>query len=374
MVFVLFFILLLYSAFIVQLLFGFNKLKYFEKTEKPPQTSFSIIVPFRNEEKNLPKLLKSIANLNYAVEKFEIILVDDFSSDASERVCINWRLANGLIESTLLENLRLSNSPKKDAISRAIPIVKHPWIITTDADCVVPKNWLTTLDNFIQETQPEMVVGAVVYNTKNNWMHHFQQLDLMSLQGTTIGSFGLDKPFMCNGANFAYTKQLFIEIGGFGGINSTASGDDVLLLQKAIAHNSDKVGYLKNKDFIVKTKPINDLFELFMQRVRWASKTSSYKNNYAKILAVIVLAMNLSLLLSLGIWYYGKINFCYIVFAFGIKYCIDYLLLYKTNSYLRKKKLFPPLASSLLYPLFSSLVAIYSIFGSYRWKGRSFYS
>ncbi|MFM7017237.1 glycosyltransferase family 2 protein [Flavobacterium sp.] len=358
----------------MQLLFGFNKLNYFEKTEKPPQNSFSIIVPFRNEEKNLPKLLKSIANLNYPVEKFEIILVDDFSSDASERVCINWRLANGLIESTLLENLRLSNSPKKDAISRAIPIVKHPWIITTDADCVVPKNWLTTLDNFIQEKQPEMVVGAVVYKTKNNWMHHFQQLDLMSLQGTTIGSFGLDKPFMCNGANFAYTKQLFLEIGGFGGINSMASGDDVLLLQKAIAHNSDKVGYLKNKNFIVKTKPINDLFELFMQRVRWASKTSSYKNNYAKILAVIVLGMNLSLLLSLGLCYYGKINFWYLVFAFGIKYCIDYLLLYKTNSYLRKKKLFPPLASSLLYPLFSSLVAIYSIFGSYRWKGRSFYS
>jgi cellulose synthase/poly-beta-1,6-N-acetylglucosamine synthase-like glycosyltransferase len=179
---------------------------------------------------------------------------------------------------------------------------------------------------------------------------------------------------MCNGANFAYTKQLFIEIGGFGGINSTASGDDVLLLQKAIAHNSDKVDYLKNKDFIVKTKPINDLFELFMQRVRWASKTSSYKNNYAKILAVIVLAMNLSLLLSLGLWYYGNITFWYIAIAFGIKYCIDYLLLYKTNSYLRKKKLFPPLVSSLLYPLFSSLVAIYSIFGSYRWKGRSFYS
>ena len=75
MVFVLFFILLLYSAFIVQLLFGFNKLKYFEKTEKPPQTSFSIIVPFRNEEKNLPKLLKSIANLNYPVEKFEATCV-----------------------------------------------------------------------------------------------------------------------------------------------------------------------------------------------------------------------------------------------------------------------------------------------------------
>ena len=339
MTLVLFFILFLYLVFIAQLISGFNKLESFEKTEKKPITSFSIIVPFRNEEKNLPKLLKSISNLNYPVELLEIILVDDFSTDASERICINWRLANGLIESTLLENLRLSNSPKKDAISRAIPIVKNKWIITTDADCIVPKNWLQTLDDFIQNKQPEMVVGAVIYKTKNNWFHHFQQLDLISLQGTTIGSFGLGKPFMCNGANFAYTKNLFQEIGGFSGINNTASGDDVLLLQKAIAYNKDKVCYLKNDDFIVKTKPINDLYELFMQRVRWASKTSSYQTNYPKLLAVIVLAMNISLVVSFGLWYFGKFDLRLFAMALILKYGIDYVLLYKTNGYLRNKAL-----------------------------------
>ena len=77
-------------------------------------------------------------------------------------------MENGLIETTLLENLRLSNSPKKDAISRAIPILKHEWVVTTDADCTVNKNWLLTLDNFIQKNTAEMVVGAVVYKTKNN--------------------------------------------------------------------------------------------------------------------------------------------------------------------------------------------------------------
>ena len=368
----LFLIVAIYVVFIAQLIYGFNKVKTFERTEVKPKTSFSIIVPFRNEAKNLPKLLKSISKLKYPKELFEIILVDDFSSDTSERICIQWRMANGLIESTLLENLRLSNSPKKDAISRAVPILKHEWMVTTDADCVVSKDWLLTLDNFIQQNNPEMVVGAVVYKTKNNWFHHFQQMDLMSLQGTTIGSFGIGKPFMCNGANFAYTKKFFQELGGFGGINSTASGDDVLLLQKAVAANSDKVLYLKNKEFIVKTKPENDLFVLFMQRVRWASKTTSYKNVYAKSLAVVVLLMNLSLVLGFGFWVLGIIGIRNLSFVFLIKYIIDYILLYKSNQYLNKGKFLLPLASSLIYPVFSSLVGVYSLFGSFTWKQRRF--
>jgi cellulose synthase/poly-beta-1,6-N-acetylglucosamine synthase-like glycosyltransferase len=366
-------ILALYVVFILQLIFGFDKVKSFERNDEQPKTSFSIIVPFRNEEKNLPKLLKSISNLNYPKNLFEIILVDDFSKDNSERVYINWRMENGLIETTLLENLRLSNSPKKDAISRAVPIIKYEWIITTDADCTVNKNWLLTLDNFIQKNNPKMVVGAVVYKTKNNWFHHFQQLDLLSLQGTTIGSFGIGKPFMCNGANFTYTKKFFNELGGFGGINNTASGDDVMLLQKALKSDSDKVvHYLKNTETIVKTKPENDLFKLFMQRVRWASKTTSYKNTYAKVLAVVVLLMNLSLVVGFGLWVVGKFGIWSLSVVFLIKYLVDYILLYKSNQYLRKGKFLLPLASSLVYPIFSSLVGMYSLFGNFTWKGRTF--
>jgi cellulose synthase/poly-beta-1,6-N-acetylglucosamine synthase-like glycosyltransferase len=177
---------------------------------------------------------------------------------------------------------------------------------------------------------------------------------------------------MCNGANFAYTKKFFQELGGFRGINSTASGDDVLLLQKAVAANSDKVLYLKNKEFIVKTKPVNDLFVLFMQRVRWASKTTSYKNVYAKSLAVVVLMMNLSLVLGFGFWVLGKIGIWNLSIVFFIKYIIDYILLYKSNQYLNKGKFLLPLASSLVYPVFSSLVGVYSLFGSFTWKQRRF--
>lgn len=369
---ILFVVLGIYVVFILQLIFGFDKVKTFVRTNEKPVTKFSIIVPFRDEEKNLPKLLKSISKLNYPKDLFEIILIDDFSSDASERVYIKWRMENGLIETTLLENLRLSNSPKKDAISRAIPILKHEWVVTTDADCTVNKNWLLILDNFIQKNNVEMVVGAVVYKTKNNWFHQFQQLDLLSLQGTTIGSFGIGKPFMCNGANFAYTKKLFNEIGGFGGNNKMASGDDVFLLQKALKNHADKVYYLKNTDTIVKTKPENDLYKLFMQRVRWASKTTGYSGYYSKSLAIVVLAMNLSLVVGLYLLITNFLNWQTLLIDFSVKYFVDYLLLLKSNQYLRKGKFIFPLASSLVYPFFSSFVGLYSLVGGFTWKERNF--
>jgi cellulose synthase/poly-beta-1,6-N-acetylglucosamine synthase-like glycosyltransferase len=369
---VLLFILLVYVVFIIQLILGFGKVTTFETTDLEPKTAFTVIVPFRNEENNLPKLLESISKLNYPIALLQIVMVDDFSKDSSTKIYNQWRIQHQEVDTTLLENLLLSNSPKKDALGRAIPIAKHDWIVTTDADCSVDKNWLLTLDNYIQRNNAEMIVGAVMYKTKNNWFHQFQQLDLMSLQGVTIGSFSLGKPFMCNGANFAYTKKFFTEIGGFGGINDKASGDDVLLLQKAVDYHKERVHYLKNNDFIVKTKPENDLFKLFMQRVRWAGKTTSYKSTYAKSLAVIVLLMNLSLVVGCWLLVVGKLDWRLLIFMFGVKYVVDYILLYKSNSYLRKGQFFVPIASSTIYPFFSSFVGIYSLFGSFTWKERTF--
>ncbi|MBF6641786.1 glycosyltransferase [Flavobacterium sp. J49] len=365
-------ILLVYVVLMVQLILGYDKVKTFKRTTVEPKTAFSIIVPFRNEEKNLPRLLQSFSKLNYPYKLIEIVMVDDFSTDLSERVCIKWRLDHEFLDTTLLENLRLSNSPKKDAIGRAVPIIKHDWIITTDADCTVPENWLLTLDNYIQKNQPEMIVGAVKYKTKNNWFHKFQQLDLLSLQGTTIGSFGIGKPFMCNGANFAYTKKLFTEIGGFDGVSKNASGDDVFLLQKATKNHLDKIHYLKNNESIVKTKPENDLFDFFMQRVRWASKTTGYQSGYAKFLAVIVLMMNLGLVGCCLLTVVGNFDWRILLGVFSAKYLVDYWLLYKTNKYLLKGQCIFPLATSVIYPFYSSLVGIYSLFGRFSWKGRRF--
>jgi len=367
MILVLFSILSIYVFTIALLIYGFSKIKKYQKEDLKPQTSFTIIVPFRNEAENLPNLLLSFSKLNYPNDLFEVILVDDNSFE-------KFQILNSKFQVTIIDNIRTSNSPKKDAISTAMQHVKTNWVITTDADCMVSENWLLTFDNYIQHHDVSMLAGAVTYQCENSFLDHFQQLDLTSLQGATIGSFGLGKAFMCNGANFAYTKSLFEKLNGFDGNNKIASGDDVFLLQKAANLFPDKVHYLKAEEAIVTTKPTENWKSLFYQRVRWAAKTSSYQSNFGKILGVIVFFGNLSFVVGFFFSVFGILPYSFFVlFAFA-KFMIDFVLLYITNQFLTKNRIKSLLLSSLLYPFFSSAVALYSLFGSYEWKGRKFKS
>ncbi|WP_428230388.1 glycosyltransferase family 2 protein [Flavobacterium sp.] len=358
-------ILVTYFLSIGLLIYGFTKVKKYHNTNLKPQTSFTIIVPFRNEEENLPNLLLSFSNLNYPNDLFEVILVDDNSLE-------KFQVSGFKFQVSVIDNIRVSNSPKKDAIAAAMQHVKTNWVITTDADCLVPENWLLTFDNYIQQNNVSMLAGAVTYECENSFLDHFQQLDLTSLQGATIGSFGLKKAFMCNGANFAYTKSLFEKLNGFDGNDKIASGDDVFLLQKAVGLFPDGVHYLKATEAIVVTKPTENWKSLFYQRVRWAAKTSSYQSRFGKILGLIVFFGNLSFVLLFFFSVLGILPYPFFVLFAFFKFVIDFVLLYITNQFLSKTRIKSLVLSCLLYPFFSTTVALYSLFGTYEWKGRRF--
>lgn len=364
---ILFSILIMYAISIALLIYGFIRIKKTQNENLKPQTSFTIIVPFRNEAENLPNLIQSFSNLNYPTDLFEVILVDDNSKE-------KFHISHFTINVSQIDNIRVSNSPKKDAISTAMKHVKTNWVITTDADCLVPENWLLMFDNYIQKNNVSMLAGAVSYECENSFLHHFQQLDLTSLQGATIGSFGLKKAFMCNGANFAYTKSLFEKLNGFDGNNKIVSGDDVFLLQKAADLFPDEVHYLKAEEAIVITNPTENWKSLFYQRVRWAAKTSSYQSVFGKVLGLIVFFGNLSFVIGFFCLVFGILSCPIFVVLTFFKFMIDFVLLYITNQFLTKSRIKSLFLSSLLYPFFSSAVALYSLFGSYEWKGRKFKS
>ena len=364
MIYVYFIILFIYVVLISWLIFGFTKKKLLENKELLPKTKFTIVVPFRNEAENLPKLLHSISLLEYPKNMFEVILVDDDSEE-------EFKITNYGFQINCVENNRKSNSPKKDAIETAIEIAKNDWIITTDADCVVQKKWLYTLDNYIQSENKKMVAAGVCYLPATGFLHAFQTLDFLSLQGATIGSFGIQKPFMCNGANFAYQKDFFKFLKGFEGNENIASGDDVFLLQKVIALQPKNVGFCMSRQAVVATKSVGNWKELFFQRVRWAAKSSGYHSVFGKILALSVFATNLFWVLGFGFWLAGYLNQNYFMFFVALKFLVDFVLLFKTASFFQSK-LHYVLACSFIYPFFSSAVAFYSLFGKYTWKERVF--
>ncbi len=361
-----------YCLLIVALNIGFDLIIPFESKETTHDTNFSIIIPFRNEVAQLPKLLQSITALQYPLKNYELIFVDDDSEDDSVEI-IERFFAYTQNDIKVISNSRKTNSPKKDAIHTAIHQATFDWIITTDADCLVPKSWLQTFDQFIKKNSPKLIVGPVTYTSKDTFLERFQHLDFLSLMGSTIGGFGIRKPFLCNGANLCYNKHTFFEVGGFDGNANIASGDDIFLLEKIVSKHPTDVYYLKSEKAIVVTQPQPTFKQLIDQRTRWAAKSTAYTNNFSKLASVAVLSMNL-LVIVLFLGSLFRINSWYLLLlVFCIKFCVDLLLLFKTSSFFKQQHIVKHyIVSSLVYPLFIMFVIINSLKSGYSWKGRVF--
>lgn len=356
-------ILILYGCFILRTLYGCLKIKPFSSSSKQPKNSFSVVVPFRNEKENLQILIHSLSNLNYPKDLFEVILVDDDSEES-------FPILNTTFSLSVIPNHRKSASPKKDAIETAIQKANFNWIVTTDADCVFSENWLLVLDNFIQEySQAKMVCGMVFTQKEKSFLKDFQLLDFMSLQSATIGGFGIGKAFMCNGANFAYTKDFFAELDGFSGNQDFAGGDDVFLLQKAAKIATENLFYLRAKENLVLTKPAKRWSAFLSQRIRWASKTKGYQSSFAKQLAIAIFLGNLGFLAALlGLFFSG-----YFLGFILLKITLDLLLIRQTSSYVPALNKLSIILSCFVYPFVSSAIAIYILFFKrYNWKGRTY--
>jgi cellulose synthase/poly-beta-1,6-N-acetylglucosamine synthase-like glycosyltransferase len=314
---------------------------------------FSILIPFRNESKNLPKLLASIHQIDYDISKFEVILIDDNEL----KMPINF--SNYNFNKTIICNYRTTNSPKKDAITLGVNLAKFQHIVTVDADCEVPKNWLQNYNDYLlQNTDKELVIGQVQIKNSNSFLHIFQSLEFDVLQAITMGSYAINQVFMCNGANLCYNKNIFFEVNGYHGNTHIASGDDVFLLQKVMLKNSKYVGYCKHNDKVT-TKPVNTWTSLFNQRLRWASKTSAYQSFFAKYIAILVLLSQLISILIIG--YLLINNFNILLFNFLVfKYFIHVLLLFKIQIF-SFKILILSILFEIYYVIFSIIIAFSSV-------------
>jgi len=360
---------LLITAFII----GFGKVETVKNENFEPKNTFSIIIPFRNEVKNLPELLNSLSLLNYPKNLFEILLINDESSDGFNSIIQSFIQNNSNLKIHLINNLRATNSPKKDAINTAIKNSNFNWIVTTDADCEVPINWLQLFNQFIEIDQPLFIGGPIKFKREKTFLFHFQNLNFLSLIGSTIGGFGIKRSFMCNGANLCYNKSTFIEIGGFSGNSKISSGDDIFLLEKMSKTNPEKVKFLKSKEAIVETKSESS-WKLFLnQQLRWASKSTDYNNNFSRLVGILVFSMNLTLIV-LGILTMLKPNYLnYFLMLLIQKIIIDFFLIIKTSDFLNSRKsLRYYLLISLLYLVFVVVIGSLSFLKKYTWKGRTF--
>lgn len=378
---------MIYTAILISLMYGFlvlylskgiERLSDFQPDKAPPENSFSIIVPFRNEEANLPVLLESIVQMAYPKDKFELIMINDDSSDNSAALINSFKDENPDMKLILINNKKNSISPKKEAVEKGISKAAYHWIVTTDADCSVPKTWLSAFDHFIRQGSPKMIVAPVTYFNQPGFLHKFQLLDFLSLQGTTMGIFGIkDKkfvqPFLCNGANLCYQKDSFNALSGFEGNHHIPSGDDVFLLEKMLKKYPKQVEFIKSKESIVKTSSKTSFGNLLQQRIRWASKTTAYDSNFAKFTSILVFVNSLLVCLAIVLGILGEIPPLYAGFIFLIKFNVDFILLFRTSKFFDQEEIMKSyFLSSLVHPFYTVLVVFLSLKNKYTWKERTY--
>ncbi len=235
------------------------------------------------------------------------------------------------------------------------------------------EEWLHAIASFYEKYQPAFIAAPVVYlKTNNSFLSIFQSLDFMTLQGITGASVYKKIHCMCNGANLAYTKKVFYEVNGFTGIDNIASGDDMLLMHKIYKRYPEKVLFLKSKEAIVKTKPMESLKDFFNQRIRWASKADKYEDKriFTVLFFVYIFNVWFICLLILGIW-----NFSYWVLLIELsaaKTVIELFFLSPVADFFSNKKLL------WRFPIAQPFHIIYTViagwlgkFGTYKWKERS---
>ncbi len=353
------------------LLHRYNK-RFSSITEFEPGEStgirISVLIPARDEEKNIGPCIDAIRQQDHVTDQIEIIVIDDHSSDHTASIASG---KHATVIGLKDEDLDDTVAFKKMAITTGIKYANGEMIITTDADCIVPRNWINIMAGVLKNTRAVMVAGPVRMVPGNSLLSKFQSLDFAILQGITAASVHSGYHDMSSGANLGYLKDAFYEVNGFEGIDDIATGDDMLLMQKFSRRFPGRISYAFSRKAIVDTVPEETLGAFFRQRIRWASKARRYQDKKIFRILLLVYLLNLCLLFFLLMAFTSPLHFSFCLAAFMLKTIAEWSFTNNILKFFSLSHLMP------LFPIIQPLHVIYTVvsgtfgqLGTVEWKGR----
>lgn len=333
------------------------------------EQSITVIVPFRNEEQNLPNLLKALAGQNYPSKLYEVILVDDHSTDHSASIVRQFIDEHSNFSLLVLPE---GVDGKKRAIDFGISHCVYEIIVTTDADCTLPPNWLKSISSsFTQHLN--MLLGGVKIVSGSSLFSKLQAMEFASLVGSGFATLGFQLPTMANGANLAFRKTAFQKVNGYVGSYHIASGDDEHLMQKMHAQFPGSVKPMTDAQSVVLTKPLPTLSDFVQQRLRWAAKWKHNPSVITQSVAVLVLIFQITYAISLVMVALQGFDNQLLIFLLLAKWVLEFLFLYAVLLFFKIKWSWISFFSlQVFYSSYVTFVGILSLFKRFTWRGRAF--
>jgi poly-beta-1,6-N-acetyl-D-glucosamine synthase len=326
----------------------------------------SLIIPVRNEELNMENILNDLIRQDYPEELFEIIIVDDHSSDLTSVIVDQFRNENGNIRYIRLTD---NQTGKKSAIQTGVKESRFPVILTTDADCRLPAEWMAMMVNCFESTGSDLIAGPVILNGGKGFFARFQQLEMFSLIGSTAGAINSGNPVMCSSANLGFKKEAYLKSAN-PVFDKFSSGDDVFLLHE-MDRAGRKISFFKHNSFYVTTEIQSDLRGFLKQRKRWTSKSRHYKSKAALFTAILVFLINVYAVICITGGFLNQDLFMAAGFILFFKSAIDFPFLYSVADFYGSRNLmryFP--AIQIVYFFYISFTVILAFINVNDWKGR----
>jgi len=360
----------LYLLVLIYLIKGWSNLKRPKLDTVDFKTKVTVLIAARNEEEKIALTIDDILAQDFPKHLMEVIIVDDHSTDRTAEIIRSYA-PQGIKLLQLNEDKPL-NSYKKKAIAEAINQSTGELMVATDADCRMGPQWLSSIVNYYETRNPVMISSPVTYFEEKSLFENLQTLEFGYLVAMGASFIGNNKASTCNGANFAYRKDVFYEVGGFKGIDELASGDDELLLQKVAEKYADRIAFLKLPEAIVYTHAKANLKEFLNQRRRWASKSTKYKDKKIVALAVGIWLFNVLILVNAILSFFDVRFFYLFLLQYGLKFIFEAIFLLPVTAFFKRRGLIWLLF--LLSPIHIVYFVYVGLIGNtkkYVWKGRT---
>ncbi|HMQ60139.1 MAG TPA: glycosyltransferase [Flavilitoribacter sp.] len=340
-----------------------------------PQTRISVLIPARNESENIGACLESVLKQAYPTELTEVIVIDDHSEDKTAAIV-------RAVRDPRLKLLQLADFPeyllpevalKKQAVTLGVHRAGGELIVCTDADCIVPADWLRYHAWCYERENCVFTGGPVNFFRESSLLERFQSLDYLGMMlltgmGIFTGHFHLS-----NGANLSYSRKAFLDAGGYEDNRHLGSGDDWLLSIKMAKRFPGRIQFLKNAASAVRTRAMPTLKTFIRQRKRWASKSGAYHQWRLVCIQGLVFLLCWSLLLGLiALPWAGSLALSLLLVAWTVKGLADYFFLREGAVFFDRRDLLQSyIQAQFLHVLYFAGIGLVGLFfRQYQWKGR----
>ena len=271
----------------------------------------TLVIPVRNEEKNIPNLINSLKeNVD-----LDILIVDDYSTDDSYNMMVSMTSDCDNISIVKMETEEgIELAPRQKVLNFAYKLVKTEFVTVTDADIVIGKHWQNFLLKELSNPDVKFLYGYTYIKPKS-LIGKIESIELFFLFAVAFGLKKIKLPSSCMGNNMTINLEAFNEAGGYETTGYAFNDDQAVLDLFTKAYSKEAV--VGSERLALETSEIGEYHGAVSQKIRWVNDAMRYDVFFIVPILFLVIFSLFLLFSSFTTKLFFAINFSIFIAAYS---------------------------------------------------------